>query len=1268
MSQIALRLLLANLIVATSTLANQQISLSQVTSDNTVNTQVNQDGNVAEITGGETRGDNLFHSFQDFSVPTNNEAFFNNANDIGNIFSRVTGGNVSNIDGLIRANGSANLFLINPAGIMFGQGARLDLGGSFYGSSASSILFEDGEFSATDLDNPPLLTVNAPIGLGFRDNPGDITVRGEGNGVRFLDSEVIDTQDALRVDGDATIGLLGGNISFEDATIKTAGGRIEIGSVANGIVDLVAVDEGFTFDYSGIESFQDISLSGTSVVDASGVGGGNIQVAGKNVSLTGISGFENNTLSNQTGGDIDVFASESINISAIENESGFISGIFNRVFPDGTADAGDINIKTGSLSIGDRGAISTSLSGQGNAGDININASESVTLASQGNTSTIFSGVNQNAVGNGGDVSINSDSLSLSNGGFISANTSGQGNAGNIIVDANQTVSLDGVGTGFFTNVLTEEAIGNGGNIDLTTGSLSLSNGGSLNTVSSGQSNAGNVTINATESVFLSNGSRILVAGGGGGFINLNAKNLSITSDSQFSAGISFDSDSPDTQGGDVVIDLTEDLVINNSYITNSDFEGIGNAGDVKVDARNITFSNGGAIANFNSSNGNIGDTIVTATGDISFDGIAGNSFSGIVNFFTEEASGNIGEINLTAQNLSITNGATISSQVAENNDSGNINLNIADTILIDGFGVSTRLDGTQTEFPSSLRSEVDSNANAGNININTQNLFLSRNGGIRATVNDGGNSGNININAELITIGEQGNTNLTASSIVAAAGDLSVDNPDSVVNGGDINIDTGSLSISDGGNINARLISRGNGGNITINARDEVSITGRIFLDEQGETEVLSSIFVDIDSTGIGEAGNIEINTASLVVDQGFISADVLGEGNGGTINISATDSIKLSNVGLIQANIFEGATGNAGNLTIETKQLTLNEGSQISTSVSGDGNGGNITILADESINLSGVNEMSRGGIFANAIINSGNGGDINLTTDELAISDGAIITASNFSSRGEEISGSAPGTGEPGNISIMANNLNLETEGRIEAATQAETGSGAEINLQVADSIFLSGDSFISAAALGNANGGNLSIDTNFIVAFEGNNDIIASAEQGQGGNIEISAESLLGIKASTLNPFTNDINASSEFGLDGNVSLDVPDVSSLEGATELSVNMVDPGETTAQACNANRQTTAKNGLVIKGKGGVPPAPDLPMDSGNIIIGGEIDNSYSTGSVSVLPKPIVTSRGEIQPARGIKVTEQGKVTLTAYRTNNKGDRLPNIETSCR
>ena len=173
---------------------------AQVTPDNTTDTNVNADGNDFTIQNGDRAGSNLFHSFRDFNVPNGGSAFFDNADDIVNIFSRVTGGNISNIDGLIKTN-DASLFLINPAGIIFGAGARLDLGGgSFYGSSADSILFEDGEFSATDLENPPLLTVNAPIGLSFRDNPGDILNRSVANDV------------GLEVTEAANISLIGGDI------------------------------------------------------------------------------------------------------------------------------------------------------------------------------------------------------------------------------------------------------------------------------------------------------------------------------------------------------------------------------------------------------------------------------------------------------------------------------------------------------------------------------------------------------------------------------------------------------------------------------------------------------------------------------------------------------------------------------------------------------------------------------------------------------------------------------------------------------------------------------------------------------------------------------------------------------------------------------------------------------------------------------------------------------------------------------------------------
>jgi filamentous hemagglutinin family protein len=135
---------------------------AQVTPDDTLpdNTVVTPQGETIEIEGGTTRGNNLFHSFQEFSVPANQEAQFNNADTIENILSRVTGGAESVINGGISANGSANVFLINPAGIIFGENASLNVGGSFIGSTADNLLFPDGvEYSATDTDAAPVLTI-----------------------------------------------------------------------------------------------------------------------------------------------------------------------------------------------------------------------------------------------------------------------------------------------------------------------------------------------------------------------------------------------------------------------------------------------------------------------------------------------------------------------------------------------------------------------------------------------------------------------------------------------------------------------------------------------------------------------------------------------------------------------------------------------------------------------------------------------------------------------------------------------------------------------------------------------------------------------------------------------------------------------------------------------------------------------------------------------------------------------------------------------------
>jgi filamentous hemagglutinin family protein len=938
--------------------------LAQVTSDDTVNTQVSDDGETSEITGGERAGDNLFHSFQDFSVDTGDTASFLNANDIANIFSRVTGGNISNIDGLISANGSANLFLINPAGIIFGENARLDVGGSFYGSTADSILFEDGEYSATDLNNPPLLTINAPIGLNLRDQPGDITVRGNGQGTRTT-TDLIDTENALRVDSDKTLALVGGKINLEGATLKTAGGRIELGSLeGNQQVGLNPVNEGFSLDYAGIQNFQDLQLSKTSTVDSSGLVAGDIQIQGKNISLIEGSQIESSTIGDSpiqdSPGNIKINAVDTITIDGQDSSS--LTGIFSE-------DSGGLNLAVANLSLA-------------NGGVINIR----------------FNTFGQE---NAGKSSINIANLSLTDFSSITGFSFGQGNGRSIDINATESITLDKFGS--ISSV-------DGVELNITTPNLSLTNSSSIDAETLKQGNGGSININATESITLNDSSIASEAG--------------------------------------------------------------------------------------------------------------------------SDAGSNAGKLNITTPNLSLTNDGSILVSTSEQGDGAKLNINTANLSLTDFSSI------TGSTFGQGDGGSIDMNA--------TESITLDDNSSISSTVVDSDSKGN----------------------------------------GGNIKIATGDFSINNA-TINASTSGIGNAGEINITA-DNFSLTNG------GSIAASTSGF---DANAQGDGGNITIDVAD-------------------TFNINGTNSLET---GIFASNLGD-STGNAGNIDITVSKLSVINGGQINSFTRGSGNGGNTTINAQDSIFLSGENsEGFVSGIFNNVDEAArGNGGTINITTNNLSIFDGANISVF---SRGQ---------GDAGLIDINANVLSLD-------------------------------DGVISARAFNDASGGNLEIDANVIAAFpNGNSDIRASAEQGQGGNITIDAESIFGIEERPLNDSTNDINASSEFALDGSVNVNTSDINPVQGATELPSNVVEPEQTTAQTCAAGRGT-ANNGLAIAGKGGVTPAPDAPLNSENII------SSEQNPAAWAIPEPIETSQGKIQPARGIKVTKSGRIILTAYRTNNAGERIPEAQVNC-
>jgi filamentous hemagglutinin family protein len=690
-------------------------AIAQVTSDGTVNTEVNQNGNVSEITGGETRGENLFHSFQEFSVGTGGEAFFNNAETISNIFSRVTGGSISNIDGLIRANGGASLFLINPAGIVFGENASLDIGGSFYGSSADSILFEDGEFSATDLENPPLLTINAPIGLSLRDDPGNIVNRSNfGLTETILDENfnsaladkplTLRNSIGLKVNPSQSITLIGGNVILEDAAGITApGGRVELGGLSEAGIITFNNDSSLTFPEGVARG--DVSLSGQSRVNAAASGGGFINVNARNLTVSEGSRLfggipENMGSLEAQAGDININATDSVNVvgsdsialvefqTGIYNDVGDISIIRKRdrdpnLRSNAFGNSGSVLINTNNLVIEGQGRIGTNSLGTGNAGDINIKANnislnsgaiESLVrdggIGNSGNvkiqtTNDIFVGDGSNiqtqvirfSEGNVGNIIIDTGSLTLNEFSFILSDNQVRGDAGDITINATDSISLNGFLSGILSQIQ-NDVIGNAGNVSISAPLVSLSNFSLIST------NVKKGSVGRTGDIFL------------------DVETLKITDGAVIDALTE-----NNFQGGDIIVNANLVDLRNGGKIVTSG-EGGGNAGSIKLNvADNIILNNGNPPAeppffeailqNLALQTGLFANTVEGSMGDGGNIVVEANSIqSENGSISAETSSGQGGNVILKiGDRISLQNNSVISAQAGSFGDGGNINI-----------------------------------------------------------------------------------------------------------------------------------------------------------------------------------------------------------------------------------------------------------------------------------------------------------------------------------------------------------------------------------------------------------------------------------------------------------------------------------------------------------------------------------------------------------------------------------------------------------------
>ena len=352
---------------------------AQIVPDSTlpVNSQVIPSGNVLNIEGGTRAGNNVFHSFQEFSVPTGIGAFFNNTVDVRNIFSRVTGKSVSNIDGLIRANGTANLFLLNPNGIIFGPNARLNIGGSFLASTANSFKFGDGiEFSATNPKGTPLLSINVPIGLQYGKNPGEIRVQGKGQefGLGGTSQSYDSSLNPLEVKQGNNLTIVGGNVIIDGGILQAPGGRVDLGGIA--VEGTVGINADGSLSFPEGVARADVSIINQAGINVLASGGGSIEINARNINILEKSllsgGIGANLESNRPAGNITLNATEAIGVNS--------SRIENRVSQNAYGNSGNIEITAKSVSVTGGAYLDASTDGQGDAGSIKITASDVVSF------------------------------------------------------------------------------------------------------------------------------------------------------------------------------------------------------------------------------------------------------------------------------------------------------------------------------------------------------------------------------------------------------------------------------------------------------------------------------------------------------------------------------------------------------------------------------------------------------------------------------------------------------------------------------------------------------------------------------------------------------------------------------------------------------------------------------------------------------------------------------------------------------------------------
>jgi filamentous hemagglutinin family protein len=1093
-------------------------------------------------------GTNLFHSFGQFSLSQGDLATFSGPAATKNVISRVTGGSVSSIDGTIRSTiNGANLYLINPSGIVFGQNATVNVLGSFHASTADYVKMSDGtRFQAKNPDSPTsTMSAEPPVAFGFLTMPpAKIAVNGSTLG---------------SVPG--TLGLVAGPVSIGPASqtaltgaALSASGTIHVTSVAG--TGEVPVDPRNTSALP-VTSFGSVDISGGirggSTLSANGVtSGGSVFIRSGALTIDA-SNINANNFGSGPVGKFDVSAGTLI----LKNSAGFVSLAL------GKGGASPISITADSVLLDNRAKIQSAMGSDTsivvttqqltlkNGGLIGANSSgaANVTVNVAGQLSIMGSNPSSNtgitSTGSPANIAVKAGTLSITSPGGDGAgiSASGTGMPASIVVMVDGALSIDGTGvirdptTGVFPVVgisadANRGSTGKAGNVTVTAGTLSILNNGVIGARTFGGGDGGSVSVDVPAGQLTIDGTggnpEVSTTGiasdanpgstGNAGKVTVKAGTLSIFNNGEISAQ-TFGSGN----GGEASITVAGKLTIdgisgNPGFVTGiatASPGGTGNGGDLTIRAGSLSIVNNGQIVSGTSGPGNGGSVFVTVAGETSID--SGAQITAV----SGGGSGSGGNVTVASSNLTIREGGIISTQTFGPGSGGNISVTVpGGDVLVDANA------GTKSTGILATASK-GSTGTGGNVAISSGSLTIL-NGGLVSTERFGsGTTGSI-------SVGVGQGLSIDGGPATGVTGISARSEPGSALSAGNVVVRAGALSIGGGGQISASTQGSGTGGDVAVSVTGTAALTrggqissetsgpgagGRVEVTADGVltlTDLGSGITASATPTATGTAGSVTVTGGQITIASGAeIASTTAGTGAGGSVIVTTPGALVLDGAGVGNTQIAASATGPqsgaGGPVTVAANALTVAGGARIASTTFGPGAGGDVAVTVTNGVTLAGVGPDSASGITASAEPgSSGQAGQVVLTAGgAIALSGGAKVTSS------------TAGAGNAGTVQVSSQgplSLTDPGSGIIALATSIATGNAGSVAV-TAPQIALMAGAEISSTTAGTGAGGSVKVTTPGVLVLDGagvnNTEIAASAtgpQSGPGGSVTVAANAL------------------------------------------------------------------------------------------------------------------------------------------------------------